>query len=306
MELDREAAAALGIPGDVVARAAARRREGRTLGEALAELGATDAATFARALAEAAGLPFAPAPPALPARELTAVLPMPFARRHLVLPLARDGAGLADPAALAPLDDLRLLYRAPLRPLVVPAPALRDAITRAYDATARSAADTMDAIEGERLDLVASELDEPPDLLEAGDDTPVIRLVNALLAQAVKDGASDIHIEPWERGLAVRFRLDGLLHDVLAPPGRLAATIAARVKIMAGLDIAERRLPQDGRIRLRVAGRDVDVRVSIVPTAFGERVALRLLDRAATLLDLPELGLAASIATALDRLLAQS
>src|SRR5439155_407376 len=102
----------------------------------------------------------------------------------------------------------------------------------------RSAADTMDAIEGERLDLVASELDEPPDLLEAGDDTPVIRLVNALLAQAVKDGASDIHIEPWERGLAVRFRLDGLLHDVLAPPGRLAATIASRVKIMAGLDIA--------------------------------------------------------------------
>src|SRR6266481_754567 len=146
MELDREAAAALGIPGDAVARAAARRREGRTLGEELADLGATDAATFARALAEAAGLPFAPAPPALPARELTAVLPMPFAKRHLVLPLARDGAGLAvalaDPAALAPLDDLRLLYRAPLWPLVVPAPALRDAITRAYDATARSASCT--------------------------------------------------------------------------------------------------------------------------------------------------------------------
>src|SRR5439155_1091707 len=198
---------------------------------------------------------------------------------------------LADPAALAALDDLRLLYRAPLRPLVVPAPALRDAITRAYDATARSAADTMDAIEGERLDLVASELDEPPDLLEAGDDTPVIRLVNALLAQAVKDGASDIHIEPWERGLAVRFRLDGLLHEVLAPPGRLAAAIASRVKIMAGLDIAERRLPQDGRIRVRVAGRDIDVRVSIVPTAFGEPVALRLLDRASALLELTDLGL---------------
>jgi general secretion pathway protein E len=227
-----------------------------------------------------------------------------------VLPLARVGAGLAvalaDPAALAPLDDLRLLYRAPLRPLVVPAPALRDAITRAYDATARSAADTMDAIEGERLDLVARELDEPPDLLEAGDDTPVIRLVNALLAQAVKDGASDIHIEPWERGLAVRFRTDGLLHDVLAPPARLAATIASRVKIMAGLDIAERRLPQDGRIRVRVAGRDIDVRVSIVPTAFGERVVLRLLDRASALLDLTDLGLAPATARTLERLLGQS
>ena len=310
MELDREAAAALGISADVVARAASRRREGRTLGEALAEIGATGAATFARALAEAAGLPFAAAPPALPARELTALLPMPFAKRHLVLPLARDGAGLAvalaDPAALAALEDLRFVYRAPVRPLVVPAPALREAITRAYDAAARSAADTMDAIEGERLDLVASELDEPPDLLEAGDDTPVIRLVNALLAQAVKDGASDIHIEPHERGLAVRFRTDGLLHDVLAPPGRLAAAIAARVKIMAGLDIAERRLPQDGRLRVRVAGRDIDVRVSIVPTAFGERVALRLLDRASALLDLRELGLAPATAAALERVLGQS
>jgi len=310
MELDREAAAALGISADVVARAASRRREGRTLGEALAEIGATGAATFGRALAEAAGLPFAAAPPALPARELTALLPMPFAKRHLVLPLARDGAGLAvalaDPAALAALEDLRFLYRAPVRPLVVPAPALREAITRAYDAAARSAADTMDAIEGERLDLVASELDEPPDLLEAGDDTPVIRLVNALLAQAVKDGASDIHIEPHERGLAVRFRTDGLLHDVLAPPGRLAAAIAARVKIMAGLDIAERRLPQDGRLRVRVAGRDIDVRVSIVPTAFGERVALRLLDRASALLDLRELGLAPATAAALERVLGQS
>src|SRR5213596_3709184 len=165
MELDREAAAALGISADVVARAASRRRVGRTLAEALAEIGATGAATFGRALAEAAGLPFAAAPPALPARELTAVLPMPFARRHLVLPLARDGAGLAvalaDPAALAPLDDLRFLYRAAVRPLVVPAPALRDAITRAYDAAAGSAADTMDAIEGERV--VIGMPDEAPD-----------------------------------------------------------------------------------------------------------------------------------------------
>ncbi len=310
MSLDREAAAALGIPPEVVARAAARRREGRTLGEALGELGATDAASFARALAETAGLPFAAALPDPPARELIAVLPMPFARRHLVLPLARDAAGLAvalaDPAALAALDDLRVLYGAPVRALVAPAPALRDAITRAYDAAARSAADTMDAIEGERLDLVAGELDEPPDLLEAGDDTPVIRLLNALLAQAVKDGASDIHVEPYERGLAVRFRVDGLLHDVLEPPARLAATLASRVKIMAGLDIAERRLPQDGRVAVRVAGRDVDVRVSIVPTAFGERVVLRLLDRASALRDLPDLGLAPATAARLERVLAQS
>ena len=310
MELDRAAAAALGIPPDTVARAVSRRRDGRTLGEALVEAGVTDAVAYARALADAAGLPFAPLPPAVPARELVTALPMPFARRHLVLPLAQEGnaliVALADPTAVAPLDDLGFLYGVPVRPLVVPAPALRDAITRAYDAAAGSAADAMDAIAGERVVAHELEADEPLDLLEAGDDTPVIRLVNALLFQAVRDGASDIHVEPHERRLVVRFRIDGLLHEVVAPPLRLHPTIVSRVKIMAGLDIAERRLPQDGRIRLRVAGRDVDVRVSVVPTAFGERVVLRLLDRASALLDLGDLGLAPATAAAVARLLGQS
>jgi general secretion pathway protein E len=207
---------------------------------------------------------------------------------------------------VAPLDDLRFLYGLPVRPLVVPAPALRDAITRAYDAAAGSAADAVDAIAGERIVAHELEPDEPLDLLEAGDDTPVIRLVNALLFQAVRDGASDIHVEPHERRLVVRFRIDGLLHEVVAPPLRLHPTLVSRVKIMAGLDIAERRLPQDGRIRLRVAGRDVDVRVSVVPTAFGERVVLRLLDRANALLDLEDLGLAPATAAAVAQLLGQS
>ena len=306
LPLHRDAAAALGIADALVARAGAERREGRTVGEALAALGATEAGAYARALAERAGLPFAAAPAALPGRDLLAPLPMPFARRHLILPLAREGDGLvvavADPSALAALDDLRFLYRAPIRPVVVPEAALRDAITRAYDAAARSAVDTMDAT----LDRVAQELDEPPDLLEAGDDAPAIRLVNALLTEAVKAGASDIHVEPYERTTAVRFRVDGLLRDVLSPPARLHPTIVSRVKIMAGLDIAERRLPQDGRIRLRVAGRDVDVRVSVVPTAPGERVVLRLLDRAAMLLGLADLGLAPDNAFRLDGLLARN
>jgi general secretion pathway protein E len=271
---------------------------------------AADPVAAARALAAAAGLPFAAAPPCLPPRELVAPLPMPFARRHLVLPLGRDDAGLdvavADPTALDALSDLRFLYRTPVRPLVVPAPALREAITRAYDAASRSAADTMDAIEDERLDLAPTALPEPPDLLEAGDEAPTIRLVNALLSQAVKDGASDVHIEPYERDLAVRFRIDGLLTDVLSPPPAMAPAIASRVKVMAGLDVAERRLPQDGRIALRVAGRDVDVRVSCVPVGTGERVVLRLLDRASALLDLRDLGLAAPTAAALGGVLGQS
>jgi general secretion pathway protein E len=302
------AAARLGIPPDVLARAATRTRAGRPLADALADLGAADPAAFARALADAAGLPFAATLPA-PARELAALLPMPFAKRHLVLPLGRDGAGidvaLADPAALAPLDDIRFLAGVPVRPVVAPAPVLREAITRAYDAAAGTAADTMDAIAGDRLEFDATP-GEPLDLLEVGDDTPVIRLVNALFSQAVRDGASDVHVEPYERTLAVRFRVDGVLHDVLSPPAALHASLVSRLKIMAGLDIAERRLPQDGRIRLRVGGRDVDVRVSVVPTGFGERVALRILDRATALLDLADLGLAPATGRALDRLLGQS
>ena len=308
MELERQAAAALGIAPETVARASARCPEGRTLGEVLAEGGEVEGGRWARALAEAAGLPFAPAV-SVPPRELTELLPMPFAKRHLVLPLARTGEALevamADPSALSALDDLRFLYRARVRPVVVPAPVLRAAITQAYDAAARSAVDTMGAIEDERLELVADAL-EPPDLLEAGDETPVIRLVNALLFQAVRDDASDIHIEPYERSLAVRFRIDGVLHDVLSPPCRLQPTIAARIKVMAALDIAERRLPQDGRIRVRVAGRDVDVRVSLVPTPFGERIALRLLDRASARLELSALGLASAVAAGFDELLAES
>src|SRR5439155_1250339 len=162
--LEDAAAARLAISPEALERARARRREGGTLAEALADLGAADSGAFTRALADAA-------------------------------------------------DDA---------------------------------------------------LGEPLDLLETGDEAPVIRLVNALFCQAVKDGASDIHVEPYERAVTVRFRVDGLLHDVLAPPAHLHARLVSRLKIMARLDIAERRLPQDGRIRIRVSGRDVDVRVSIV------------------------------------------
>ncbi|MFN8542628.1 MAG: ATPase, T2SS/T4P/T4SS family [Candidatus Binatia bacterium] len=270
-----------------------------------------DPIAIARAAATAAGLPFAAAPPCLPPRELLAPLPMPYARRHLVLPLATEPDGVtvavADPTALAPLDDLRFLYGRPMHPLVVPATVLGAAIARAYDAAADSAADAMETslreeVDGQ-LEQVARELDEPVDLLEAGAEAPVIRLVHALLCQAAKDGASDVHVEPHERRLVVRFRIDGILHDVLAPPARWLPAIASRIKIMARLDIAERRLPQDGRIRMRVGGRDVDVRVSLVPTAFGERIVLRLLDRAQTLHDLATLGLAPDVAVGLERLL---
>ena len=141
------------------------------------------------------------------------------------------------------------------------------------------------------LQSLAEHLPETQDLLESEDDAPIIRLINALLTEAVKEGASDIHIEPFENRLAVRFRVDGVLKEVLAPAKALASPVVSRIKVMARLDIAEKRLPQDGRISLKVAGRPVDVRVSTLPSGHGERVVLRLLDKQAGRLDLSQLGM---------------
>jgi len=149
------------------------------------------------------------------------------------------------------------------------------------------------------LNRLAEQLPEPADLLEADDDAPIIRLINGVLSQAVREQASDIHLEPFEDRLSVRFRVDGVLREVLSTSPALAPLVASRIKVMARLDIAEKRLPQDGRIGLRLAGRPVDVRVSTLPSSHGERVVLRLLDKQAGKLGLAELGMGQAT---LDRL----
>ena len=160
---------------------------------------------------------------------------------------------------------------------------------------------------GEESDLlsVAEALAEPEDLLEAEDDAPIIRLINALLTEAVRENASDIHIEPFESRLSVRLRVDGVLREVLNPPVSLAPLIVSRVKVMARLDIAEKRLPQDGRISLRVAGRPVDVRVSTLPSGHGERVVMRLLDKQAGRLELRQLGMSEVQYRAMERVISR-
>ena len=141
------------------------------------------------------------------------------------------------------------------------------------------------------LDEVARELSEPEDLLESDDDAPIIRLINALITEAIKENASDIHVEPFESRLSIRFRVDGVLREVLEPPRQIASLLCSRIKVMAQLDIAEKRLPQDGRIALKVANRPVDIRVSTLPSGHGERVVMRLLDKQAGRLDLQQLGM---------------
>lgn len=157
--------------------------------------------------------------------------------------------------------------------------------------------------EGESLDELAGALPEPEDLLESEDDAPIVRFINALFAEAVRAGASDIHIEPFEERMRVRFRVDGVLEEKLSPSRALAPAVVSRIKVLAKLDIAEKRLPQDGRIAIKVAGRPVDVRVSTIPVGQGERVVLRLLDKQAGRLDLSALGLDPATLARLDALI---
>jgi general secretion pathway protein E len=188
----------------------------------------------------------------------------------------------------------------------VPKAELDDAIARAYASSGGDASQVAGEFEAD-LDLTKLMQDVPAieDLLESADDAPVIRMINALLTQALREGASDIHIEPFEQTSVVRFRIDGALRDVVRPKKAIHASLISRIKIMAQLDIAEKRLPQDGRITLRVGGKPVDVRVSTLPTGHGERAVLRLLDKEGNRLDLAQLGMANTLLTQFDHVINQ-
>ena len=241
---------------------------------------------------------------------LLASVPLSFARANTILPmLEQDGTirvAIAGPAALLALDELRLTFGKPVEAVLVPASILTDAINHAYAGMSGTAREVLQELEGEDLSTIATEFSDPKDLLDLGDEAPVIRLLNSILSEAVKERSSDIHIEPYERDLLVRFRIDGLLYEKLSPPKIIQEALISRVKIMAGLNIAEKRLPQDGRIRVRVAGRDVDIRVSIIPTFYGERAVLRLLDKKKGILSLTDIGLGAEGVQIMERMLSRT
>ncbi len=227
-------------------------------------------------------------------REIALKLPITYAKKALVLPLRRDnGAVLAatsEPLNLSALDDLSALLGDDISLCLAPSEKILDTLNRLHSEDMNKAEDTVQEMEEEDLSFLAAELDEPTDLLEVTDDAPIIRLVNSLLSQAIRERASDIHIEPFEKEMIARFRIDGILYNILTIQKRFQASIASRVKIMSGLNIAEKRLPQDGGMRIKIGGKDVDIRVSIVPTAFGERIVLRLLYRESALLPLDQIG----------------
>ena len=217
-------------------------------------------------------------------------LPINYAKNFEVLPYKEETDELkvfvSNPLNFEVLDDLRAIFSKSVSPVMSTSPRIQEAINKVYEKST-SGLDGFDEIDGEEYDLE----DPVIDLLEAGeDDAPVIKLVNSLLFRAVKEKASDIHIEPFERDMMVRFRIDGVLFDIFRPPKKLQNAITSRIKVMAHLNIAEKRLPQDGRIPLKLAGKDIDVRLSTVPTAFGERIVMRLQDRSNVILDLDQLG----------------
>jgi general secretion pathway protein E len=235
-------------------------------------------------------------------------LPYAYAKAHTLL-LEDDGERMLlwapETASLPALSEVLRLYDVDLLERE-PAATLASRIAAAYAGGESSAATVIGEVESAvDLSRMMQELPAIEDLLEASGDAPIIRMLNALLTQAAKDGASDIHIEPYERSSAVRFRVDGTLREVVQPNKALHAALISRLKIMAELDIAEKRLPQDGRISLRIGGRAVDVRVSTLPSAHGERAVLRLLDKAESKFTLEGLGMSGDVLTHFDKLVQQ-
>ncbi len=227
--------------------------------------------------------------------DFTATVSIGFLKKNVMVPIATaDDAFIAinDPFNFQAVDDLRsILGWIGVRTVLCPQAAITTVINFAYDMTQDSAEEVMQDIDNEDPEALFSEIEETGDLLDDTSDAPVIRLVNLMFSQAVRDNASDIHIEPYQNSLKIRQRLDGILYDMLSPPKHVQSALISRIKIMASMNIAEKRLPQDGRIELKVGNKDVDIRVSTLPTSFGERVVLRLLDKSSVLITLTELGM---------------
>ncbi len=278
----------------------------RRLGEVLIALGAATATDVLRALAEQQGLPFLSGEE-LPSTPLALKdLSPKYLRQYVACPIAMEGSVLmvatAEPTNPQLLDDLQQSLGVTVKLYVAPAPAILEAIERAYGANTalQKIVEGMGPAGGERDGEFEEDVNH---LRDMAFEPPVVRLVNILIDGALAADASDIHIEPFEDSLHVRYRIDGLLYDQEAPPRRLRAALTSRIKIMAEMNIAERRLPQDGRIRVTAHGRRVDIRVSTVPTIHGESIVMRLLDRSSVFLPFDRLGFSRGTAETFEGLI---
>jgi general secretion pathway protein E len=283
------------VPSQRIEEALAIQGEDRRrLGDILLAKNTVDPVTLARALAAQQGLAFVETIPEGAGLELLDLVPIGFAKDNRIFPLEQgDGVlrvAVADPLDARARNDLAALTGDRIEVTVATVEEILRAINRAFERRTGEAREMVEEIGGEAGGGLVAGL-EPQDLIDVSDEAPIIRFVNSLITQGYKERASDIHLEPFEVEMVVRYRIDGILYEVLRPPHKAQASITSRIKIMAGLTIAEKRLPPDGRFRVRIAGKDVDVRVSTLPTAFGERVVLRLLDKASNVLALEDIGM---------------
>jgi len=222
------------------------------------------------------------------------LVPVDVARRFRIIPVGQDGRRLtlamADPGNFAAVDDIKFITGLEVRVAVAADSAITQAIDRLYGEDVDALADIVKDMAEEDVEIVESEEEDEGDVLDGAQEAPIVKFVNSLIADAVRRGVSDIHIEPYEKTLRVRFRIDGTLHEVMSPPVKMKSAVISRLKIMSELDIAERRVPQDGRIKIKVLNRTVDLRVSTLPTMFGEKVVLRILDQSNLNMDLEKFG----------------
>ena len=267
---------------------------GGNITAALIKVGALAEPDLTKFLGDLYGVPSIDLSNFVPDPMVVKLLPSDVANKFQVVPISKAGrklqVAMANPANIFAIDDIKFITGCEVQPMVASEAAIKKAIDKAYDSAA-SFENVMKGMEDD-IEVIEEQVDEGPDpsLLGEAEQAPVVKLVNSLISDAVRKGASDIHIEPYEKALRVRFRIDGTLYEMMSPPFRMKPAIISRLKIMAELDIAERRVPQDGRIKLRLLGRTIDLRVSCLPTIFGEKVVMRILDKGNLNIDLTKLG----------------
>lgn len=277
-----------------------RRQNGGTVGYSLVKLGYIAEIELTKILARQYRMPAVDLSKFEVDPKIAKLIPSETATKNLVLPLKRDGrtltVAIADPTNLGIIEDLKFITRYDIFPVIAGEFTLRNTIEKYYESSDAQMQTLLDDIVSEAegdVELVEDRDDEPTAaaLAAAVDDAPVVKLINAILTDAVKRGASDIHFECFEHELRVRYRVDGALQEVMKPPLKLKAALISRFKIMSQLNIAERRVPQDGRLRLKIGKKVIEYRVSTLPTIFGEKVVLRILDKGNLTLDLEKFGI---------------
>lgn len=277
-----------------------QKKEGGRLGSILVKSGFIEEERLLKFLSQQYGVPAVDLSKLQVDPALVKLVAPEVVQKYLVIPIKRSGATLSlamvDPANVHAIDDIKFMTGYDVEPWVASEGAVLAAISRFYDSANKDLATVLKDIAVTDPDIATIEEEEEDlsKIREAVEDAPVVKLVNVILSEAIKKGASDVHIEPYETNFRIRYRLDGSLYEVMAPPKKLQAALTSRLKIMASLDIAERRLPQDGRIKLRMEDKQVDLRVSVLPCLFGEKIVMRILDKSNLTLDLTRLGFEAN------------